>query len=126
MSKKTEDQTENKESWLNLFKLQYSWHEGEFQSCILATTKEQKQIEKDLKEAASSVKIDEKKEKDVDCLPTAYDKIVNILTRKGYTVCYFIKDPVYSVKGAELIKEDKPRVYEIEQRKEKIEWKKLR
>ena len=124
MSKKTEGQMEDK--ILHLFKLQYSWHEGEYDSTILATTKEQKEIEEDLKEAASSVKIDEKKEKDVDCLPTAYDKIVNILTRKGYTVCYFIKDPVYSVKGAELIKEDKPRVYEIEQRKEKIEWKKLR
>ena len=109
---------------LNLFKLQYSWYEGEFDSTILATTKEQKEIENDLKEAVGSVKIDAKKEKAVDCLPEAYERIVNILTQKGYVVCYFLIDPDYYVRDSEKEK-DNCSVYEIKHRKEKTEWKQI-
>ena len=126
MSKKTEDKTENEELWLNLFKLQYTWYDGEHQSTILATKKEQNEIEEDLKEAASSIRIDRKKEKAVDCLPEAYRRIIDILRQKGYVVCYFLSDPDYYVREAEIIKRTKSRKYRIEHLMEKSEWKRLR
>ena len=39
---------------LHLFKLEYSWYEGEFQSTILATTREKEEIEQDIREIANS------------------------------------------------------------------------
>ncbi|MBI3026612.1 hypothetical protein HYY70_00725 [Candidatus Woesearchaeota archaeon] len=80
---------------LHLFKLQYSWYEGEFDSTILATTKEKEEIEHDLREIANSIIIDRKKEDAVDCKPVAYQGIISILEQKGYTVCYFLSDPEY-------------------------------
>jgi len=126
MSKKIENQTESEALWLNLFELHYTWYEGEHQSTILATAKEQNEIEKDFKEAVSSVKIDDEKEKDVDCLPTAYDKIVNILTQKGYTVCYFLTDPDYYVEKRGHVKGTQIGKYEIIHIIEKTERKRLR
>lgn len=79
---------------LNLFKLQYTWYEGEFCSYILATTKSKKEIEKDLKEAVKKVKIPKK---DVDCLPSKYRRIIDFLTMKGYFICNFIDNSVYGV-----------------------------
>ena len=124
MSKKTEDQMENER--LRLFNLQYTWHEGEYQSTILATTKEQNDIEKDLKEDASSVKIDRKKENVVDCLPEAYRRIIDILKQKGYIECSFFLDPDYYVEEAGLIKRTKFGKYRIEHLIEKSERKRLR
>ena len=123
MSKKIEDQTENEESWLNLFELHYTWYEGEHQITILATTKEQDEIEKDLKEAASSIKIEGNLH---DCLPEAYRQIIGILRQKGYIVCFFISDQNYYVREAEIIKKTKSRKYKIEHLIEKSEWKRLR
>ena len=109
---------------LNLFKLQYSWYEGEFQSCIFATNKDKKEIEKDLKESVDSVEIDEKKEKDVDCLPTAYARVIETLEKKGYSPCYFIEDPVYITRDWEK-KNKKFNVYAIENEEKRRKWRKV-
>ena len=119
MSKKTEDKI------LHLFKLQYMWYEGEYDSTIFATTKEKEEIEKDLKEAASSIKINRKKENAVDRLPEAYKRIIDILRQKGYVVCYFLSDPNYYVYKRGLVKGTKIGKYEIIHLIEKTERKKL-
>ena len=120
MSKKTEEMEDKR---LRLFNLHYRWYEGEHESTILATTKEQNEIEKDLKEAASSIKIEENLR---DCLPEAYRRIINVLKQKGYLECSFFLDPEYYVKEAEIIKRTKSRKYRIEHLMEKSEWKRLR
>ena len=120
MSKKTEKQIKNKR--LHLFNLQYTWYEGEHQSTILATTKEQDEIEKDLKEVASSIKIERYLS---DCLPEAYIRIIDILMQKGYIECSFFLDPDYYAKD-ELVKKTKSHKYRIENLIEKKEWKRLR
>ena len=124
MSKKTEEQIEN--STLHLFELHYRWYEGEHESTILATPKEQDEVEKDLKEAVSSLKIDREKENAVDCLPEAYRRIISILEQKGYVVCYFLSNREYYVREGEFIKKIKLRKYRIEHLIEKTEWKRLR
>ena len=121
MSKKTEEQIEN--STLHLFELHYRWYEGEHESTILATPKEQDEVEKDLKEAVNSVKIEEHLH---DCLPEAYRRIIDILRQKGYAVCYFLSNREYYVREAGLIRRNKPRKYKIEHLIEKSEWKRLR
>ena len=126
MSEKTEGQMENEKLWLHLFELHYTWYEGEHNSTILATTKEQDEVEKDLKEAVSSIKIDREKENAVDCLPEAYRRIIDILRQKGYVVCYFLSDPEYYVREAGLIKRTKFGKYKVEHRIKKTEWKRLR
>ena len=112
---------------LHLFKLQYSWYEGEFQSTILATAKEKEEIEQDLKEIASSIRIDRKKEEGAhDCLPEAYRRIVNFLEQKGYTVCYFLSDPEYYVEEIGFLKSVKLYKYGIMNEVQKIERKRLK
>ena len=60
---------------LHLFKLQYRWYEGEFDSTILATTKEKEEVEQDLREITSSIRIDRKKEEGAhDCLPEVIEE----------------------------------------------------
>ncbi len=109
---------------LNLFKLEYRWYEGEFESIILTTTKEEKEIEKDLKEITRNVKIDD--EKEVDCLPTAYRKIITELEKRGYSICYFITNPVYSVEDEQFMKGKKSvNKYRIHHKEEKIKWAKI-
>ena len=124
MSEKTEEQMEN--STLHLFELHYRWYEGEHESTILATPKEQDEVEKDLKEAVSSLKIDREKENAVDCLPEAYRRIISTLEQKGYVVCYFLSNREYYVREGEFIKKIKLRKYRIEHLIEKTEWKRLR
>ena len=115
------------EKILHLFKLQYSWYEGEFGSTILATTKENEEIEQDLREIANSIRINRKKEEGAhDCLPEAYRRIVNFLEQKGYTVCYFLSDPEYYVDDVGFIKNIRLHKYGIMHLKEKTEWKRLR
>lgn len=126
MSKNTEEQMENEELWLNLFELHYTWYEGEHDSTILATKKEQNEIEKDLKEAVSSIKINREKENAVDCLPEAYRRIIEILRQKGYVVCYFLSDREYYVREGGLIKRTRFGKYKIEHLIEKREYKRLR
>ena len=110
---------------LNLFKLQYSWYEGEFQSCIFATNKDKKEIEKDLKEDVSSVKIDWDDDKEVDCLPTAYEKVIETLEKKGYAPCYFIEDPIYVVRDWEKKRNKKFNMYTIENEEKRRKWRKV-
>ncbi len=124
MSEKTEEQTENEKLWLNLFELHYTWYEGEHNSTILATTKEQDEVEKDLKEAVNSVKINRKEENLSDCVPEAWD--INILKQKDYAVCCFLLHPDYYVEEAGIIKGTKPRKYKILNLIKKAEWKRLR
>ena len=124
MNKETKEQTEDK--ILHLFKLHYTYYEGEHQSTILATTKEQNEIEKDLKEAVNSVKINRKEENLSDCVPEAWERVINILKQKGYVVCYFLLHPDYYVEEAGIIKGTKPRKYKILNLIEKTEWKRLR
>ena len=121
MSEKTEDQMEDKR--LRLFNLQYTWYEGEHDSTVLATTKEQNEIEKDLKEAASSIKIEENLR---DCLPEAYRRIISILRQKGYIECSFFLDPDYYVEEMGIIRKTKFGKYGIKHLIEKSERKRLR
>ena len=115
------------EKILHLFKLQYSWYEGEFGSTILATTKEKEEIEQDIREIASSIRIDRKKEECAhDCLPEAYRRIVNFLEQKGYTVCYFLSDPEYYVEYIRFLKSIKLYKYGIMNKFQKTEWKRLK
>ena len=111
---------------LHLFKLQYSWYEGEFQSTILATAKEKEEIEHDLKEIGNSIRIDRKKEDTVDCKPEAYRRIISILEQKGYIVCYFLSDPEYYVDEVCYIKNIRQHKYGIIHLTKKTEWKRLR
>ena len=107
---------------LNLFKLQYTWYEGEFQSYILATTKDKKGIEKDLKEAIKKIKND-----DVDCLPSKYSRIIDFLIKKGYLICNFIENPVYEVDDDMSFKKLNKIInrYKIENKETKSFWRKL-
>ena len=114
------------EKILHLFKLQYSWYEGEFGSTILATTKEEEEIEHDLKEIANSIRIDRKKEDAVDCKPEAYRRIISILEQKGYIVCYFLSDPEYYVDEVCYIKNIRQHKYGIIHLTKKTEWKRLK
>lgn len=120
MTEETEEQMEDK--IFHLFELHYTWYEGEHDITILATTKEQDEVEKDLKEAVSSIKI----ENSHDCLPEAYRRIIEILRRKGYVVCYFLSNREYYVREGLIIKKTKCRKYKIEHLIEKTEWKRLR
>ena len=114
---------------LNLFELEYNWFDGEHSSYILATTKEQHEIEKDLKEIAESVKIDEIDEigspSVIDCLPTAYDRIIDALVEKGYIICTFVDDPLYKVELRDNKTDKQCAVYEIKHKTIKIKWKGL-
>ncbi|MEK6828315.1 MAG: hypothetical protein AABX78_03110 [Nanoarchaeota archaeon] len=111
---------------LHLFKLEYSWYEGEFQSTILATTREKEEIEQDIREIANSIRIDRKKEDAFDCKPEAYRRIVNALVQKGYVVCYFLSDPEYYVDEVGYIKNARLHKYGIIHLTKKIEWKRLK
>ena len=124
MSEKTEEQMEEKR--LHLFKLHYTYYESEHQITILATTKEQNEIEKDLKEAVNAVKINRKEENLSDCVPEAWERVINILKQKDYAVCSFLFDPDYYVEEAGIIKGTKPRKYKILNLIKKTEWKRLR
>ena len=80
---------------LHLFKLQYRWYESEFSSTILATTKEKEEIEQDIREIASSIRIDRKKEEGAhDCLPEAYRRIANFLEQKGHGMLFSFRPRV--------------------------------
>ena len=109
---------------LNLFKFQYAWYEGEFCSYILATTKDKKEIEKDLKEAVKKAKI---KRGDVDCLPLKYRRIIDFLIKKGYIICNFIDDPTYDVDDDEYLKKQNKiiNIYKIENKETKTTRRKL-
>ena len=111
---------------LHLFKLQYSWYDGEFQSTILATTREKEEIEQDIREIARSLNRDGKKENLVDYKPNAYRRILNVLEQKGYMVCYFLSDPEYYVEEVGYIKNARLHKYGIIHLKEKTEWKRLK
>lgn len=111
---------------LYLFKLEYSWYEGEHQSTILAIAKEKEEIEKDLQEIANSINSDGKKENVIEYKPHAYREIVSILEQKGYMVCYFLSDPEYEVEETRFLKRIGAYKYMVLNKVEKVEWKRLK
>lgn len=111
---------------LHLFKLEYSWYEGEHQSTILAAAKEQEEIEQDIRDAANSLKTYQIEEKVRIYKSDAYQKIISILEQKGYMVCYFLSDPEYYVDDVGFIDNIKIQKFGIIHRTKKIEWKRLK
>ena len=88
---------------------------------ILGSVKDQKSIEKDLKEIAKSVKI---RDRDEDYNPKAFDFIVQKLLRKGYVECRFVNNPLYQVREGKLGHKGQ-RNYFIVRRIENAEWGKI-
>ncbi|MEK6869095.1 MAG: hypothetical protein AABX74_02615 [Nanoarchaeota archaeon] len=123
MTEKTEEQTKDK--ILHIFRLQYTWYEGEHDSTILATTKEKEEIEKDLKDAASLIETDVKREKEAVYKPDAYQRIIEILKQKGYIVCYFLIDQEYYVEEIGTVENTKFLKYGIIHKIKKTEDKML-
>lgn len=92
----------------NIFKIEYTWYEGEHEKTFLGKDVEQKEFEKDLikaKEFAESLigkKIEDGnylgKGYAVECLPEYYEQIVGFLINNlGYIKCYIDKEITYMV-----------------------------
>ncbi len=93
---------------LNLFKVEYHWVEGEYNSSLLGKAVEREEFEKDLlkaKEFAQSLMGKEIKGYDylgvgytIECLPQFYAQIVWFLIEKlGYLNCRFQESISYDV-----------------------------
>lgn len=93
---------------MNIFKIEYYWHEGEHQETLLGKDVEIDEFEKDIikaKEFAENLIGKKIKEGEylgkgyaVQCLPEYYEQIIWFLTKKiGYTICYFDQDIYYAV-----------------------------
>ena len=93
---------------LQIFKLEYTWYEGEYHYTLLAKDVDKEQFEKDLikaKEFAESLIGKEIKKGDylgrgyrVGCLPEYYNQIIWFLNRKlRYIECDYDKDITYDV-----------------------------
>ena len=93
---------------LQIFKLEYTWYEGEYHYTLLAKDVDKEQFEKDLikaKEFAESLIGKEIKKGDylgrgyrVCCLPEYYNQIIWFLNRKlRYIECDYDKDITYDV-----------------------------
>lgn len=92
----------------NIFKVTYSWYEGEYEECLLGKKVSIDEFEKDLttaKDFAESLIGTEIKDHDylgkgysVECLPQFYEQILWYLTNKqGYIVCSFNPNIEYDV-----------------------------
>ncbi len=92
----------------NIFKVEYSWYEGEHEETLLGKEVERDEFERDIikaKKFAESLlgKVIEKGEYlgkgyRVNCLPEYYAQIVWFLTeRLGYIICYSDEEIDYSV-----------------------------
>ena len=99
---------ENKTSKsFNIFKIEYSWYEGEHEETFLGKYVDCEEFENDLKEArnfAQSIrgKVFEEdflgKGYSVECLPEYYDQIIWFLKeKKRYIICYFDNSIYYGV-----------------------------
>ncbi len=93
---------------MNIFKIEYHWHEGEYEDTLLGKNVEREEFEKDIinaKEFAESLigkKIEEGeylgKGYRIDCLPEYYEQIIWFLTEKlGYIICHIDEDIDYTV-----------------------------
>lgn len=93
---------------LNIFKIEYHWHEGEYEEALLGKEAQREEFEKDLLKAkafAESLIGKEVEEGEylgkgyrIDCLPEYYEQIIWFLTEKlGYFVCSFDETIDYSV-----------------------------
>lgn len=100
---------------INIFQVEYSWHEGEHQEILLGKPVEREEFENDLlkaKEFAESLMGIEIQDQDylgkgyhVDCLPEYYEQIIWFLTEKlGYTCCDFDKGISYDIDDPETKK----------------------
>ncbi len=110
-----------KSKTLLFFNLEYNYYEGEHGETILGTTKNQGEIEKDLKDACKLLKKSNKKE--YLSLPYAFKGIVDIMSKKGYFICKFVDSPTYFVNEGSL--SGKMRNFLIDHMEEKIEWKRI-
>lgn len=92
---------------MQIFKITYTWHEGEFQETYLGKDIGKQEFESDIAEskefAKSLLGIEIEKGEylgrgdHVECLPEFYNQIIWFLTnKKGYVDC-FLDDSEYSV-----------------------------
>jgi len=93
---------------MKVFKIEYSWYEGEHGETLLGKNIEREEFEKDMAKAkkfAESLIGKEIKGREylgkgyrVECLPEYYEQIIWFLTGKlGYIECYFDDDITYQV-----------------------------
>jgi hypothetical protein len=88
---------------LQIFKLEYSWYEGDCGSILLAKNVSLDEFEKDLiKSRDFAISLLGKKSSeegyDIECLPEYYSKIIEFLKSKlGYLECRYDKNLTYSV-----------------------------
>ena len=101
-----------KNKTFNIFKIEYSWYEGEYEATFLGKWIEQREFEKDLikaKKFAEGLIGKETKDFDylgkgynVECLPEYYNQIIWFLMIKlRYTVCYMNNNLRYNVDSGE-------------------------
>lgn len=113
---------------MNIFKIEYTWYEGDCGECFLAKDVDRKYFEKDLIEArdfAESLKGIEINRSEylgkgysVECLPEFFRQICWFLTeKKGYIECYINDDTPY------FIDDDYTNKIGIQQRIEEVKWK---
>ncbi|MBN2421832.1 hypothetical protein JXB41_01280 [Candidatus Woesearchaeota archaeon] len=73
---------------LKVFKIKYTWYEGEEWTTYLTKDVETNVFEKDLKQSYKKAKIIakelEEKGKGVDCRPEYYEHAINLLKKQGY------------------------------------------
>ena len=114
---------------MNIYKLCYTWYEGEYEETLLGKNVESEQFEQDLlkaREFAQSLIGTEIKEGDyrgkgyrIECLPEYYEQFIWFLTSKlGYIQCYFNQDINYYV-------EDQSKTISINKRQKTINWSEL-
>ena len=93
---------------MNIFKVEYSWYEGEHEETLLGKNVEREEFEKDLiksKEFAEKLIGKEIREGEylgkgysVECLPQYYRQVIWFLTEKlGYVELYFDEDISYDI-----------------------------
>lgn len=113
---------------MNIFKLCYTWYEGEYEETLLGKDVETKQFEQDLLQAREFARslIGKKSEYSdflgkgytVECLPAYYEQIIWYLTFKlSYVDCSFDRDIEYYV-------EDESKI-SIHKKEKKIHWSEL-
>jgi len=115
---------------MNIYKISYSWYEGEYDCCLLAKDISIEDFEKELDEATKFAKsllgieiegLDYLgKGYRAECLPEFYKQIIWFLTnKKNYITCYFDEDIEYSVD------DDYPEKICIKKGISKREWKEI-
>jgi hypothetical protein len=94
---------------MNIFKIEYSWYEGEYDETLLCKNVKKEEFEKDLikaKKFAESLMGKKIKEGEylgkgytIQCLPEFYEQIIWFLnTKLNYVECFYDQDINYDVK----------------------------